>query len=728
MKISRRTVAKALAAGGSAAALFRLLHANGAFAESVTSSKLQLDLSATGSITHARFRGLQRPVLGEVRLAGCTKQDGAVIHRSGQTVSFEREIFCGAHGAHVVDRYSPTAEGVRWRVEILGHGDPWTTPIEFYLQYPITPDVQFWTSWADPYPAQNPAAAPLSFGAPGVTTRTTSSIWHDPLVTMPPRDRKLYYGAPPLNDANPRKGFVPSETDLFSIPVATFSEPSHDAGLSVALALDDTLLDLTLDTSCDGSTVFTHLFHCISAEAPVSFTVDLIPHEASWRGGLRYLVQRYPEYFDPVNRKLAVELSGTAAYPNSRGPSIDAARMKAMAFRTIWMASFDFPYMGLFQPPVADNVPWPLFSPRAPSGSSGTITVNAMAQYARHMHNLGFHVLNYFNVTEFGAHMSQPWKAAAINSGSPDWEDPEKFLQAHFPGAVLRSPDGKPYYSWGGAVAMDPGDPAYQRFLLDQTQRQLKSFPESDGFCIDRLDWLRFYNQNRNDHVSRFDGQESESLVISWRRLMDQLAPEVHAAGKALFVNNHTKRIDLLREIDGIYDEFDYFPASMNTTALLGINRPVLGWTKDADNLRPDPDIYFQRNLYLGVYPTAPFPGNNHCILPDPWVDRQYLDYGPLLDAMRGKRWVLLPHPVSVAAGSAIANLFETPKGYVVPVMLGGADKEAVVQVKGIAANSAEALHPASIAWKPLHVVPVRGGKLEITVPLVRGCAMLRLR
>lgn len=343
------------------------------------------------------------------------------------------------------------------------------------------------------------------------------------------------------------------------------------------------------------------------------------------------------------------------------------------------------------------------------------------------MHELGFHVLNYFNVTEFGERMSELMKGAEANAASTGWENAGQYLQSHFPTAMLRTPGGSPYYSWGGAVAMDPGEAAYQKHLLDQARRQLRSFPYSDGFCIDRLDWLRFYNQNGDDHVSWFDDHATESLMISWRQLMCKLGPEIHAAGKVLFCNNHTKRIDLLCGIDGIYDEFAYYPASLNTTSLLGLHRPVLGWTRNADDLRPDPDAYFQRNLYLGVYPTAPFPSNNHSITPDPWVDRQYLDYGPLLDAMRGKRWVLLPNPITVASGAARANLFETPAGFVVPVMLGGADKQAVVELHGLNANCAEVLHPGSSSWKPSKLTTIRNGSIQITVPLIRGCAILRL-
>ena len=41
----------------------------------------------------------------------------------------------------------------------------------------------------------------------------------------------------------------------------------------------------------------------------------------------------------------------------------DAERLSRMAFRVNWKASFDFPYMGMFIPPVAsDTEPWTDFN------------------------------------------------------------------------------------------------------------------------------------------------------------------------------------------------------------------------------------------------------------------------------------------------------------------------------------------------------------------------------
>ena len=48
------------------------------------------------------------------------------------------------------------------------------------------------------------------------------------------------------------------------------------------------------------------------------------------------------------------------------------------------------------------------------------------------------------------------------------------------------------------------------------------------------------------------------------------------------------------------------------------------------------------------------------------------LDYGPLLDAMRGKKWVLAPHCVESILPQVKVNLFEVPGGYALPVTFGG--------------------------------------------------------
>ncbi len=626
-------------------------------------------------------------------------------------MAFTQDFNCGAHHARVVNRFKPSPDGVRWEVEITGQGAPFSVPVVTRLQYPVTPGVRFWTAWADPDPKDD-----------------KDKQWRDPLVTMPPANRTLYYGATPVRRAEQRRGFPPSLNSLVTLPLATFSEAKPDAGLTLALALDDVMLDLTMAARADGTVTFTRLNHRIAANAPLRFAMDLVAHESGWRGGLRFMEARYPSYFKPYDPK-ARGLLGTSAYSSGDVP-FDAAKMRAMAFTTNWMASFDFPYMGLFVPPVAANEEWERFPGDSRGeytpgqrGRNGRTSIARMANYAANMRAKGFHVLNYFNVTEFGDHIA--WPLPAPQPGSPRWDDPAHFIADHFPAAVMLQPNGQPVYTWGRSVVMDPGEPAYQAFLLDQVRTHMRDFPASDGLCIDRLDWLRLYNLTADDGVTWYEGAPARSLLRSWHQILPQLAKEVHAAGKFVFVNNHLKRADLLPDIDGIFDEHTPMASSLNTTALLCLSRPMLSWTDKEDNLRPDPDAYFQRHLHMGTVPMAPFPANDHSIAPGEWVDRQYLDYGPLMTALRGREWVLTPHAVEVAGNTAKANLFKTPDGFIVPVTFGGA--EATITLRGVNAARAEVIHPGEKQWTPLKVVSARSGA-SLTVPLTRGCAMLRLR
>ena len=270
------------------------------------------------------------------------------------------------------------------------------------------------------------------------------------------------------------------------------------------------------------------------------------------------------------------------------------------------------------------------------------------------------------------------------------------------------------------------GDPAYQKFMLEQAKRHIDRIPDSAGICIDRLDWLRFYNLHADDGVSWVDGKPARSLYLSCRDFTKQLDPLMHNAGKVIFVNNLVKRLELLRYVDGVYCEFAHDGPALNSTGLLCLRRPALAWTSGEPDISPNPDAYFQRHLHLGVYPTAPYPNNNHCLMPSPAVDKLYLEYGPLLNAMRGKKWVLEPHVVEVVGQKAKVNLFEVPDGYVMPVTFGGTEPKATVILRSLSRFSGKAdqhievLHPGETAGTPLTATK-QGDRLVLDVPLLRG-------
>lgn len=180
------------------------------------------------------------------------------------------------------------------------------------------------------------------------------------------------------------------------------------------------------------------------------------------------------------------------------------------------------------------------------------------------------------------------------------------------------------------------------------------------------------------------------------------------------------------------------------------MRKPACLWTAPGECS----DFYFQRCLYLGVWPIAPYPNNNHCLAPaaegQAMVKNMYakgtddefiatpaaaspegmsMAYGPLLTALRGRKWVLAPHCVETMTPGVKVNLFEVPGGYAVPVTFGGKLESAALTLRnlpGLDRLKAAVLHPSTDS-----ATAVNGrhneGLLELTVPLKRGCAMVQL-
>ncbi len=109
------------------------------------------------------------------------------------------------------------------------------------------------------------------------------------------------------------------------------------------------------------------------------------------------------------------------------------------------------------------------------------------------------------------------------------------------------------------------------------------------------------------------------------------------------------------------------------------------------------------------------------------------MDYGPLFAAMRERKWVLLPHAIRVEGEVAKANLFQVSDGYVIPVVMGGSAPSAKVTISSIAeihegkAIHCELLYPGDTEWKEFGFSK-GSNSITVTVPLQRGCAMIKLR
>lgn len=660
---------------------------------------LLIGLSARGHILRMKLGATQIPV--PVRLctvlADC-HAEGVVTRRDldGGGVEFSCNYIRDPTGerCHVTERFTPGPTSVRWELEILGEGEPWTTTIGTQMAWLDAREACFWTAWSQPCEGLD--------------------HWADPLGFATFSNRTFKYGSSATGSSE--------GMDSFAVPIVTVGEPRRDIALSLIQSPEDTLLDMELDTTNLGDAIVSRLNHRISNQRPVRFAIDLVAHPADWRAGLGWMSARYPHFFEPENRR-TYELDGCGAYSGYSG-KLDVQSLANMAFTVNWNASFEWPFLGINIPLVNPGVDWESWYQKKTS-------IATMQEFDKRIASQGFHVLEYFNTTEAGNYIQEVAPPRKAVSDSDLWRDPNDFIHYQIPAAVLRDGDGKIHYSnWFNNVVVDPADPTWASILVAQAKHMVLMLPQSDGICIDRMDWLEIYNPHRDDGVSWRGGKAARSFIVSWKQILAKLAPIFHDANKCIFVNCLTRRADTLEHIDGLFTEEGDSPCVLNLVGVMGSQRPVIAWTDNIDSLRPNPDAYFQRHLHLGVFPMVPYPDADHSIAPDPWVNAQYLDYGCMFHAIRGKRWVLRANAVFCAGSKAKVNLFDIPGGVALSVTFGSEDSADVLfeVPPEISADdyAVQVLHPEATEWVELNKTVASNHNLRVQVPLKRNCALVR--
>lgn len=688
-----------------------------AAALAIETDNLTVHFDERGRIVGANLgpKKVARAVVGETTLEGCTTNGPIAVHRleNGAVEFTSRLLGPDNREFTMVQRYLAAHGSVRGEIEITCQGEPWTTPIITRVRWPRPDIAQFWTSWV------------------GGDDR-----WKDPLQPQPMSSCSW----PCTWDYGPYAG-----VGGCCIPIASVLENQEDIGMSLALSPEDPILELALTSDAEGAVAFRRRDVRLGQGRTMKLAFDLVAHEADWRGGLRWMERRYEPFFEPPNA-LVQEMAGTGAYSGWDGP-IDAGRLKQMAFAVMWEAAFDWPYMGMYFPPVEGDETW--WSAGYDSGGDRLpqlmhhLSYHTLNDRARAMRKDGFYYLSYFNFDSWG--WTDVYSLKAVNRNVPQkylWMEPTTFLMEKTADGIWRDENGKES-NLGGLVVMDSGGPDYQADLLAQTRRAIGNIPDSSGLAIDRIWWgidlttsgARSVDYGADDIVGWYKGRPGRHLSVAFRETMAKLGALIHGAGKVILYNPcMCYRLDLMRDIDGFFGET--WPTAhgytcLNGTGFLALCKPGIVWTDNSSTLQPDPDAYFQRHLHMGVYPMAPYPRNDHSITPDPEADAKYLEYGPLMAAMRGKKWVLEPHCIEVEDHAAKANLFAVPGGWVAPITFGPANgtvKVVLRNVHGLWENlHCDALLPGLQEMQTVKVTSSNEA-LQLRVPLKRGCAMLRIK
>ena len=206
------------------------------------------------------------------------------------------------------------------------------------------------------------------------------------------------------------------------------------------------------------------------------------------------------------------------------------------------------------------------------------------------------------------------------------------------------------------------------------------------------------------------------------------------------FLNNVARHswLGMQKYQDGIFAELN----NLHAYSFLGINSTAIMWTtEESFRGKGGADYYFQRLIRMKVFPLAPFPHNDHSTEYSQANIAVHLPYGEMFRALIGTAWMLEEAPIkllpSAVTASMQTNAFFKGSVYTYPIVLGPHNAtgpvQAVVSVPVAEVTrqhnaSWSLLHPGG-TWNPIAVAaaPV-DGKFVVSVPLVRGAALLRVR
>eukprot|EP01052_Picozoa_sp_SAG31_P017430 SAG31_NODE_1192_length_9459_cov_15.271581_3_plen_623_part_00 len=261
-----------------------------------------------------------------------------------------------------------------------------------------------------------------------------------------------------------------------------------------------------------------------------------------------------------------------------------------------------------------------------------------------------------------------------------EWRNPNVyFINQSLQSANLRSAGGQCIYSpgWAGSFVMDPLDPHYLRLLLKEAHRHVQLLQDDfAGVSCDR-GWAQLNNAHADDGITYCAGSaQCRSLLFSQRVAMAHIGQVFHDAGKIISYNPiQIPRIDIMEHYDTIFTELALDAGSRTRlVAAMALQKPATLWVSHLPS-----DSAFQFGLLHGIFPMAPAPSGDHSLgmsgMPT------YLKYGPMMRALQGRVWNLVPHAISATllssdeATGCSANLFDMPDGSLVAVVvLYGAD------------------------------------------------------
>jgi len=359
--------------------------------------------------------------------------------------------------------------------------------------------------------------------------------------------------------------------------------------------------------------------------------LEIYAHEGDWRPGLGEMYRRYEEYFLPPHRE-AYDLEGPMLGGRVYQEADVIERFKREA-GVLWEEVYSyFPHFGDY---FSETEPW--VADRTEDKTP--LTYERVSRHLNDLHDNDIAGLLY-------------WQAQGDAQSA--------FAAENFPESVIRQENGKPIgIEFYGVLQMN-GDPElpFGRHLLDQARKLLDKFPAAGGFFVDQAcyNWIDFAH---DDGLTMIDNKPAYMSIMGYERTLGKLSAVLAERGKVAF-GNGPGSIEVQRYLDGtmaethawVMGQLQYFALAKPMVCL------VYGETR----------YEVERSLQLCVK-HAVFPGV-FC-LPKVEYGDLYKKYLPLIQQLKGRRWVFSPCPLTLPEGME-GDIFLLPDGNYAVTMVSG--------------------------------------------------------
>jgi len=436
-------------------------------------------------------------------------------------------------------------------------------------------------------------------------------------------------------------------SDEIPIPAIVVYDPDEDVGMTLAKPFEEInpRVHFFLDQR-NGDIEIENLYVGLRNDHNPSVSLYLAIHEGDWRAGLGWIFRRYREYFTPQDKRI-FDQEGVMHYGKLLSEKRVEQWARLMGFK--WQETPYFRDALAWGPNLPSKDPFDAVWPDIPEIQVKGMTIKKCNDYLRMLRRHGVSAFIYHNSGDYNRRLAEekfPESIVVLRNGRqhPGWRSDDPTATPEARGCMMNP---------------DPDLP-YGRMILEEVKKSFELFPGLAGVFVDQCCYSHF-DYSKDDGRTMVDNRRCQFTLHSYLRLHEKLWAFLKARGKTTFANGPFCPA-IQKHMDGIMAEGTFEQLAFLTLAkplvLLQVGEPAFKWC-----------------LKYGAFPhVAPLGRDletfhlNEAPLPKDLINI-YRTYLPLVEFMRGKRWVLTPHALTLPEEHE-GNIFETKDGnYIVTVM-----------------------------------------------------------